>query len=813
MAVTVGAGARTHGFLFADLRGYTAFVERNGDRAAARMLDTYRALVRAAVADHEGPEIRTEGDNVYVVFPSVGAAVACGLEIVRLAAESQAGGPDRAILVGVGVHAGETVETPEGFVGSAVNIAARVCAEAAAGEVLVTDTVRALTRTSLDARFEPRGAPLLKGVGEAIALFAVQAGSLVTPPSERGRRNPYKGLRPFEERDSGDFFGREALTARLVERLADVMRAGRLLAIVGPSGSGKSSVVRAGLLPALRAGAIAGSDGWAVATMSPGSRPFSELAAALKRTAGSRLPGLADDLERDGDITRAVERALPAEVEQIALVIDQAEELFTLVHEPALRNRFVEGLLAASTAPASRLLVILTIRADLLDRPLAWPGFGELLRAGLEVVTPMSRAELELAIARPAQAAGVELEPGLAAEMIADVASAAEALPLLQYALTVLFDQSDGRRLSRQGYTAIGGVVGALGRRAEETWASLRPECRAVARRVLLRLVAAGEGGGPIGRRVLRADLGAGVVASNPSAAPEGDGVARAPLPSERDAVLVEEVLDAFGRCRLLAFDRDATTGEPTVEVAHEAVLTRWPRLVGWIEQQREDIWVRRRLDDAAAEWARAGYDEGFLLTGSRLQLFAGWARSTDLGLSPPEQTFLDASVASRQRHDQAETSRSTHEHALERQSRGRLRWLVAVLAAFSLVAGSLLVVVFGEGRAAEEQASIARARELAAASVSVLHADPRLSLLLAVEAARVTAARGYVVEQAMDSLHWALQAAPAGYPLEDGPVAIRPGPAGAQGVYLLPPTQLIGLAQDRAGRSLTGSECATYLR
>ncbi len=149
------AGSRTNGFLFSDLRDYTQFVERHGDRAAAALLEAYRGLVRATVADFGGAEIKTEGDSFYVVFPSASSAVQCGLAILDAAAahERESGTP---IRVGIGVHAGETVETDEGYVGSAVNVAARVCSQAKAGELLVTDTVRALTRTFLPVRFVDR---------------------------------------------------------------------------------------------------------------------------------------------------------------------------------------------------------------------------------------------------------------------------------------------------------------------------------------------------------------------------------------------------------------------------------------------------------------------------------------------------------------------------------------------------------------------------------------------------------------------------------------------------------------------------------
>jgi len=175
------------GFLFADLRNYSAWVESHGDHAAATLLRAYRDVVRQAVAEFNGAEIKTEGDSFYVVFGSPSAAVKCGLRILELAAESQAaaGGP---IPVGVGVHAGETVVTDEGYVGSVVNVAARVCAQAAAGELLVTDAVRSLTRTYLDVTFVPRGRRRLKGISESIALYRV------TPANAGARASRWRGL-------------------------------------------------------------------------------------------------------------------------------------------------------------------------------------------------------------------------------------------------------------------------------------------------------------------------------------------------------------------------------------------------------------------------------------------------------------------------------------------------------------------------------------------------------------------------------------------------------------------------------------------
>jgi class 3 adenylate cyclase len=173
-AASGGSSSTTYRcFLFADLRGYTAFLERAGNAAGVALLEDYLSIARAAVAQHHGAEIKTEGDGLYAVFPSASGAILCGLDIVRGAAAASADRPDRPIRVGVGIHAGEAVQTSGGFVGAAVNLAARVCATASAGEVLVTATVRGITRASIPVGFASRGYRRLKGVAESVEVFAV----------------------------------------------------------------------------------------------------------------------------------------------------------------------------------------------------------------------------------------------------------------------------------------------------------------------------------------------------------------------------------------------------------------------------------------------------------------------------------------------------------------------------------------------------------------------------------------------------------------------------------------------------------------
>jgi len=188
------ADAAYRGFLFADLRGFTAFVEARGEKAAAELLDAYRTLVRAQVAEHAGAEIRTEGDSFYVVFPSARSAVACGLGITAAAARHSDEQPDRPIRVGIGINAGETTQNAEGFVGTAVNLAARVCSQARAGEVLVTGTVREAARGTSELRFVARGSRRLKGIAEGVPLYAVEAADGANkrngPPWLAGRRAP-----------------------------------------------------------------------------------------------------------------------------------------------------------------------------------------------------------------------------------------------------------------------------------------------------------------------------------------------------------------------------------------------------------------------------------------------------------------------------------------------------------------------------------------------------------------------------------------------------------------------------------------------
>ena len=295
-------------------------------------------------------------------------------------------------------------------------------------------------------------------------------------------RNPYKGLRPFGELDADDFFGRDALVRDLILALGSGSAGHRFLTVVGPSGSGKSSAVRAGLLPALRAGAVPGSDRWFYADMLPGSRPMEELEASLLRVAFDPPPMLIDELDRDElGLARCIQRVLPPGEGELVLLIDQFEELFTLVEDEETRARFLDSLVAAVADPHSRMRVIATLRADFYDRPLLHPGLAEHVRTQTQTVLPLSSEELERAISGPAERVGVVAERVLVAEMVGDVMGQPGALPLLQYALTETFERRRDGTLTLEGYRETGGVTGALARRAEQLYAQMtdtRQGCR-----------------------------------------------------------------------------------------------------------------------------------------------------------------------------------------------------------------------------------------------------------------------------------------------------------------------------------------------
>jgi serine/threonine protein kinase/WD40 repeat protein len=606
------------------------------------------------------------------------------------------------------------------------------------------------------------------------ALQEAHPSRMVAPTIGAERHNPYKGLRAFQEADSADFFGRETLVDQLIRELDPSVHLYRFLAVVGPSGSGKSSLVKAGLVPALRSGRSPGSQNWYIVTMQPGSHPLEELEIGLLGVAVDRGAGLREHLERDErGLLRASRLALPNSESELLLVIDQFEELFTLVQSEHERSHFLNLLVSAATDSSSRVRILVTIRADFYDRPLMVRGFSELIRDRTLAVVPLSTDELASAILSPARAAGVEIEPQLASTLVAEVQDQPGALPLLQYALTELFEHRSEGLITSRSYRSIGGVLGALGQRAEAVFTLLDGEAQAAARQIFLRMVTLGEGTEDTRRRVLRSEI---------------ESVSPTPNSAQR-------VIQIFGASRLLTFDHDPSTRAPTVEVAHEALIKQWQRFHDWVDQSRVDLRLQRLLAVAAAEWSEADRDSGYLMRGSRLDQFEAWSARSDVALALGEREFLAASLEARRLRHAEEARRQAREAALERRSRLILRALVGVFgltAAISLglfgaarraqqeaqaeavarstqqaialgealARGTQQMLAVTESRRAEIEAQLSSSRELAAAALRTLESDPQLGLLLALQA--VDAGRtveGSALREVVDALHVAVQA------------------------------------------------------
>ncbi|MDX1615106.1 MAG: protein kinase [Candidatus Promineifilaceae bacterium] len=547
------------------------------------------------------------------------------------------------------------------------------------------------------ARF-PDVLALVRAYQQALSPYT-GAGSIVTvvEPVE----NPFKGLRPFDETDAAEFYGRETLVQDLLSQLGQEHDLARFLAVVGSSGSGKSSAVRAGLLPALRRGGLPGSESWFITDMMPGSDPFRELERALLRVAVYHPGELLERLQRERTgLLHAAAALLPDdEVTELLLVVDQFEELFTLVEDEATRATFLDSLITAVLSPESRLRLVITLRADFADRPLQYVDFGELIRHRSAFVLPLTPDELEEAITRPVLQLGLRVEPELTATIIHDVGNQPGALPLLQYALTELFEQRQDGWLTLQAYQENGGVSGALARRADSIYEALPPAAQIASKQLFLRLISLSEGSEDTRRRVLRHEL------------------QTLQLPGDADSAALDRAIAQFGHFRLLTFDRDPATREPTVEVAHEALLREWGRLRRWLADSRADIRRQRLLSQQAREWRSAAEEHGLLLQGTHLNQFEGWLERTDIALTKSEKAFLTASLEARRRHQSVEKARRQREletarqladeqsRRAEEQSRAarRLRRLAAGLAL-------VLLLTLGLGWLANDQRATAQA-------------------------------------------------------------------------------------------------------
>jgi WD40 repeat protein/DNA-binding SARP family transcriptional activator len=504
---------------------------------------------------------------------------------------------------------------------------------------------------------------------------------VVAEPPDPGEPEicPFRGLAPFDSAHAEYFFGRERLVAELVARVVG----STLVAVVGPSGSGKSSVIRAGLLPSLADGVLPGSEHWRQVVMRPGAHPKAELHRVLRRVAGG-------ESEREGEDSLGAAFDSLRSDERLVLAVDQLEEIFTACRDQGERVAFAEALATLAADGSQRVLVVLGIRADFYGHCAEYPELSGQMSANNLLVGPMRRDELRRAIELPVRRAGLHVEPPLVSALVGDVAEEPGGLPLLSTTLVELWEDRSGRTLRKASYDASGGVNGAVARLAERAYLRLTGPQRERARATLLRLTDADQPA-PVRRRVPLAEL-----------------------ETDRDE-------HAAATLAVLTESRLVTVDEGAVEVAHEALLREWPRLRAWLEEDIEGRRLHQHLIHTAAEWQGSERDPAELYRGARLASALDWAAGHDAELNELERQFLDASKAASER--EAERQRRTN-----RRLRTLLAGVGALLAA-AVVAG---LIAISERQSARDAARVEAAQRLGAQAVNEDRVDRALRLALA---------------------------------------------------------------------------------
>ena len=508
---------------------------------------------------------------------------------------------------------------------------------------------------------------------------------------------PYVGLDAFQPGDDFRFYGRD----ELIKELLNQVLVTRLIAVIGPSGSGKSSVVMAGLLPRLQAGALPNSETWHYFPPTvPGSAPLAHLVELLKPQNVTDEPmqiiGSINKLRQNPHhLTTLVDNAANASA---ILLIDQFEETFALCHDEEEREAFLNNILNLVQSRTHRHVVILTMRTDYESLLNKAPAFQTTFRQGEIRVGSMNAAELRDAIEKPAQSVGLKFDDELVDTLIREILGEPAALPLLQFALLKLWDNRERNRITWEAYRRVGGVMEALENTAEEIYNAMLPEEQITTRRIMMRLVQPGQGLEVTRSRTRRRSLYLA-----------GEATDR-----------VDRVLEKWVDAHLIRITKGETPAEDQFEVAHEALVRNWPRLVDWLDEERLRLRHRQRLTTQAEQWDENGRDPDILLRGSALTEVQDYP-----DLNPLEKEFIDASLAERDREELAK------EHVRKRERRFSIA--LAILAVFSIIG---VLAIFWSG----SQASQAREDSINAAATQAA-ADAILSQLTA-EAIAVTSTR-----------------------------------------------------------------------
>ncbi len=607
----------------------------------------------------------------------------------------------------------------------------------------------------------PTAAALLRTTESLLASLTTAADSTLTLLSAAADdgRCPYRGLQSFETEHAEFYFGRERLVEQVVERLTGLTRLrpaplstlemlqqgrGRLLTLLGASGSGKSSLLRAGVLPALDGAASSSTAppteaSWQTLIIKPGSHPLETLAAHLipvLEAEGDHLAAtrqLLDNMTADSRALhlrlRLAWREAPPD-QHLLLIVDQFEEIFTLCHDEEARERFIENLLYAASAREGRLILLLAMRADFYHHCADYRHLARQMASQQLLVGAMNEVELRRAIEEPARVVGLRFEPGLVETILADVSEQPGSLPLLQHALLELWERREQGALTLRAYHDLGGVAGAVAQRADSIYADFDPDEQTIVRRIMLRLTQPGQGTADTRRRVPKQEL------------LSGDQTGQ-----------IEAVIRQLVEARLVTTTLETATHTETVEVVHEALIRGWQRLRGWLDEDRAALHTHRRLTEAALAWQRGAQDDGYLYRGARLAEAEIWAEQYGAEMNDLERDFLAASIAHRTRIAAERAAQQQRELAAaqalaeERSQaaaklRRRAQWLIA---AVLIVAALAVAALFQTRRAtqaretAEAQRAVAEAQNLAAQAQANLTDWPRRSLLLAQAAVQAT--------------------------------------------------------------------------
>ena len=703
---------RLTAILSTDVVGFSRLMGTDEAGTLAALKSHRRELIDPAIEKHEGRLVKLMGDGALAEFPSIVEATKCAVAIQRGMAARNAETPaDRRIEFRIGINLGDIIVEGDDIYGDGVNVAARLEGLADPGGICISESVRTAVGTKLPLAYAFLGEREVKNIAEPVRAYRVVLGGeaptddVDTPPP-----CPYPGMVPYRAEDARFFYGRDDE----IRRMAQLLRHQRFLMVIGPSGSGKSSLVYAGLVPELGTSKYFDDGFWLVRQMRPGPRPMETLARLLE--VAGEAPQFAHDT------VQTVLAAHPP-AQRLLLLVDQFEETFTQADRDQ-RTRFIAALQGLRTPENCALL--LTLRADFypdLMTSLLWP-----IDASQRVeVAPLRGEALRTALQQPAADVGVRLEESLLSRLLSDAADEPGALPLLQETIGLLWQEMEHRVLPYHAYERLSsdwsgaggeapasGLAVAIAMKADATLAALAPAEQVIARRIFLRLIQFGEG---------RADTRRQQALSALRAAGDEPGA-------------FDRTLEHLTDNRLVTRSGGDEHNPPTVDISHESLIAGWSRLQDWADERREAEQIRRRLEGKAAEWVRLGKGIGGLLDEAELPEAERWLASDDAADLGFHETLPELVQASQRAIEEAEQAREAaraqelrqaealaeeqrqriaeQSRAAENQARaaGRMRRALVGLAAVFLVAVGAGVFAWIQGQKAQtlaEQEAVAR--------------------------------------------------------------------------------------------------------